>query len=108
MTVIREQMTYGDNGTYPGGFVIIDRGGDSIVHRYRVTNYNTDRRTGTKRGYWGGGYFDTLAEAETDFQRRYDRAAKWDTGGSLNRTGVFAANNPAFPAYAHTGDDDLD
>ena len=83
---ILEVPTMGDTMTLPGGVALrVTEGGEFIVH-----NYNTDRDSGTSRGYFQGSYFNAgspqnrFMNALTEFTRRCERQSGYDRGGAID------------------------
>lgn len=107
-TTITEVLTYGDYCTLPGGIALRDRGADHTDSRFIVQKFTTDRATGTARSYFRTNYAKTLAEGFAMLAEDVEAASRYDTGGSLNLSGRFEADNPAWPDYAKGGARDPD
>jgi hypothetical protein len=97
---LMEVLTYGDRMTLPGGIALRDRLNDNAGPRYIVQKFTTDRETGTARNYFGTTYGDTLGDGLEILGEAVKRAEYYDTGGSINPTGIFAGHNPAWPDSA--------
>lgn len=102
-TTLMEVRTFGDYCTLPGGIALRDRADESQGPRFIIQKFTTDRETGLERHYFRTNYAETLAQGLEAFAEDVRRAATYQTGGSLNLTGRYIADNPEYPDYAKGG-----
>lgn len=85
MITLMKVLTRGDEMTQPGGIMIRHRPstGEFIVH-----NFNTASETTIEP--FQGTYCNKLSDAVEEFNRRVQRAAGYDTGGSIDEAATVA------------------
>jgi len=80
MKTLRIRYTRPDYATQAGGIILRER---TEEPRFIVHYFNRERGTLDPTCFHEGGYHSDRLDAELDFDRRMERAKRYDTGGSL-------------------------